>query len=379
MLRCAYCGAMREVPPGPAHSSEHALADGLRAAAQPLPAEAAASGGAALRCAECGAQVWSGSGELAAECGFCGTASVVPVALAAVVRPLQPDLVLPFCIDKRAAAGAFSRWLRRLWLRPGNLRQLATLCQLQGIYLPFWSFSSQVESQWTAEAGRYYYVDEQNYTVLRSPGGGNGPLTDGEDGGPGIQGGPELPRRAPSRRRVRKTRWREAAGQRSDVFADVLVCASHGLKGALADRLKSYNLRRLLPYADGYLAGFAAEAYAVELGDGHARARTYMDAAQSERCARDVGGDTHRNLVVRNRYRNETYRYALLPVWIATYRYRSQVYRFVVSGQTAEVSGQAPYSVPKVTAACLLGLAVVLLFLYLQYRQPELRVLFGLR
>jgi hypothetical protein len=174
---------------------------------------------------------------------------------------------------------------------------------------------------------------------------------------------------------VRKTRWRSAAGQRSDVHRDVLVCASQGLKGALADRLGRHDLRRLVPYADGYLAGFAAEAYALPLDAGHARARLQLDVTQQELCARDVGGDTHKNLIVHNRYSDETFRYALLPVWIATYRYRESVYRFVVSGQTGEVLGQAPYSRIKVALACLLGLALLVLSLYLWQRQPEL---FGL-
>jgi len=123
-------------------------------------------------------------------------------------------------------------------------------------------------------------------------------------------------------------------------------CALRRAAGALADRLASYNLRRLASLRAGYLAGFAAEAYAVELGDGHARAQKQMDAAQAERCAREVGGDTYKNLLVRNRYQSETFRYALLPVWIATYRYRKKS-TVSSSRPDAEVSGQAPYSVFK--------------------------------
>ncbi len=208
---------------------------------------------------------------------------------------------------------------------------------------------------------RYYYVADDRYSVLGGP--REPPAAAKGDEEFALQGGPTLP--DPARQRVRKTRWRTVHGQRADGHHGLLVCASQGLQGAQAERLTSYDLRRLVPYADGYLAGFAAEAYAVELSAGHVRARARMDALQKELCASAVEGDTHRNLLVRNRYSDETFRYALLPVWIATYRYRARLYRFVVSGQTGEVIGQAPYSRLKVALACLLGLAALLLVLYL--------------
>lgn len=377
MLHCPYCGSQREVPPGPPplHPGERSLAEGLRAVGPPQGA--APAGG--LRCQGCGATVVVSSEAIAATCAFCGLASVRPVADTG--RALLPDSVLPFCIERQAAAQAFSRWLKALWLRPTELVHLAELAQLQGVYVPFWIFAGRVESQWTAEAGRYYYVeaDPDEYGILgeaRQPLRRDDPDADDDepsrsDGG--IFGGPSLPETR--RRRVRKTRWRPAQGQRSDVYRDVLVCASQGLQGAQAERLASYELRRLVPYAEGYLAGFAAEAYAVDLGAGHRHARQRLDAEQEERCAAAVAGDTHRNLIVRNRYSDETFRYALLPVWLSTYRYRGRLYRFVVSGQTGEVIGQAPYSYLKVAVACLLGLAVLGLILYVWHKHPELGTL----
>jgi DNA-directed RNA polymerase subunit RPC12/RpoP len=368
MLRCPYCGAMREVP-GPSWPGgepvERSLADGLRLAAAPPPSDGTAS---IRSCPECGAQVVTDGDDLAGRCSFCDTPGVVTTL--AHPRPLRPDSVLPFCVEKKAAALAFGRWLRRLWLRPSDLRQVAALEQLSGVYVPFWIFAAEVDSQWTAESGRHYYVEEDGeYHVLGAPAEGG----DGAGGAPGVQGGPELPlRRGSGGRRVRKTRWRSVSGRRADVHREVMVCASRGLPGALAERLGSYNLRRLVPYAEGYLAGFAAEAYAVDLLAGHLRARERMDAVQLQRCANDVEGDTQRHLVVRNRYTAETFRCVLLPVWIATYRYHQKLYRFVVSGQTAEVVGQAPYSRLKVGLVCLLGLAVLLVFLYLQHHQPML-------
>ena len=56
----------------------------------------------------------------------------------------------------------------------------------------------------------------------------------------------------------------------------------------------------------------------------------------------------------------------LLPVWISAYRYRDKAYRFIVNGQTGEVSGEAPVSWWKVFFLGLGILVLVVFFLYLQ-------------
>ena len=53
------------------------------------------------------------------------------------------------------------------------------------------------------------------------------------------------------------------------------------------------------------------------------------------------------------------FKHVLLPVWIAAYRYRGKVFRFLVNGQTGEIVGQAPWSIPKIAALVILVLAII--------------------
>ena len=54
----------------------------------------------------------------------------------------------------------------------------------------------------------------------------------------------------------------------------------------------------------------------------------------------------------------------LLPVWIMAYRYKEQLYRFIVNGQTGKATGQAPFSKAKaVLVAVLVVLAILLVLL----------------
>jgi hypothetical protein len=121
----------------------------------------------------------------------------------------------------------------------------------------------------------------------------------------------------------------------------------------------------LVPYAPGYLAGWRAESYAIDLPTAWTKAQSKIDAMQQVRCAGDVGGDTYRNLRVDNRYSNETFKHVLLPVYVAAYRYNGKPYRFLVNGQTGEVRGEAPYSWIKITLAIVAVLAVIVVLVLL--------------
>ena len=336
-LKCDFCGATREVPAGEGAVIEHDLADHFSAGldAQPRGLGAGATTRTA-RCQECGANVAFPDGTTATRCTFCGSAKVLEQA--ENLNALRPESLIPFAIDQKRANEHFARWLGRLWFRPSDLKRLARVKEVQGVYVPFWTYDAHVESDWRAEAGYYYYTDEE-YTA--------------EENGETVT----------RTRRVQHTRWESAWGHRADEFDDVLVCGSRGLPEELAARVATFDTTQLVPYSPGFLAGFGAEEYGVDLKEGFAVAEARMDEAQEERCSNDVPGDTQRALVVDSVFSQVTFKHTLLPLWIAAYRYRDDAYRFLVNGQTGEVVGKAPYSWVKISAL-VLGLVAIAAMLY---------------
>ncbi len=77
-------------------------------------------------------------------------------------------------------------------------------------------------------------------------------------------------------------------------------------------------------------------------------------------CAREVPGDTYRDLAVTSQFTGVAYKSALLPVWIAAYRYGAKPYRFLVNGATGKTAGTAPFSALKIALAVLAALLVLL-------------------
>jgi DNA-directed RNA polymerase subunit RPC12/RpoP len=329
-MLCGHCGHTVDVGTEGNYSIvEYDLEHGLALAAQ-------RGFGAEVRttqCQECGATVSFGDNTTSTACEFCGSAQVLEQREKRNV--IRPESLVPFQVGREIAGEKFSGWLRGLWFRPSKLKHQARVTEMAGVYVPYWSFDARVDSRWRAQAGYYYYVNER-YTTRDSQG-----------------------KTVTRNRRVRRTRWVPARGQRTDAHQDVLVCASRGLPEDLAERLRTFDARALQPYTPAFLAGWRAEEYAVELNDGWGRAVQKMEREQTRRCARDVPGDTHQFLRVDNRFYDEKFKHVLLPVWISSYRYHEKVYRFLVNGQTGEVTGKAPWSVFKIVSFILFLIALV--------------------
>ena len=62
---------------------------------------------------------------------------------------------------------------------------------------------------------------------------------------------------------------------------------------------------------------------------------------------------------------SETWRYALLPVWILVYKYKDTTYTYGINGQTGKSYGGLPINKTKLSiVTVILGIVVALLCLY---------------
>jgi DNA-directed RNA polymerase subunit RPC12/RpoP len=334
-LACPYCGHKEAIaaPRGamqvgaPAQIREIPLEQGMALAQKGLGVTVQT-----IRCSECGATVHVGEGERTTACAFCGSKQVLSEATNE--SAIRPESLVPFKVTKENANASFGVWIGKLWFRPSDLKKMARVQEIGGVYIPFWTFDAFVSSEWSADRGWYYYETET--------------YTENVDG-----------RTETRTRQVQRTRWEPASGYRQDDYDDVLVCASKGLPSHLVDNLSTFDTKSLTPYQPQFLSGWRAESYAIDLMPGWAVGQERIGHSQMSRCAGDVGGDTHRGLNVHNEFSNVTFKHVLLPIWIAAYRYNGKVFRFLVNGQTGEVVGVAPWSTWKILGLVALIVAIV--------------------
>lgn len=327
-LACEHCGHVKPVPRGEGTIVERALDDA---------GDAARGLGLELRvadCRTCGARVSFDDAATATACVYCGSSSVL--AQEANRNALRPESLLPLDVGRAAVEASFRRWVRGLWFRPSALKHLKRF-DAAGVYVPFWTFDARVASEWSADAGHYYWDTETYWTTV------NG-------------------KRQMQTRQVRKVRWVPAWGERRDAYDDLLVLASGGQPAELVRKLGDFDMRGLVPYRPEYLAGWRAEEYRVDLAEGWAQGIAAIEAQQRARCAGDVPGDTYRELRVRNRINDVRWKHVLLPIWCLAYRHGGKTYPVLVHGQTGRVVGRAPLSWAKVLLL-VLGVALAVLAL----------------
>jgi LSD1 subclass zinc finger protein len=289
-----------------------------------------------VKCGSCGANTTLQPNVTSSNCPYCDTPLVVKDA--ATCDIIKPSYVLPFKVERNKAKEGFVKWVGGLWFAPSKLKNYAenSAEKLKGVYLPYWTYDSNTESDYSGLRGDHYYVTE-SYTDS------NG---------------------RSQTRSVQKTRWSAASGHVSNSFDDVLVCASHSLPEKLVNELEPWDLPELVKYNDNFIAGFITESYQTGLKDGFGKAKVRMEDRIRSSVRSDIGGDTQQITTLSTEYNDITFKHILLPLWISAYRYNNKVYRFTINARTGEVQGERPYSAIKIALLVIAIIGIIVGIVY---------------
>lgn len=337
-LQCSYCGTTNQIEVAEEESAEVKEHD-FEAMIREMASVSETEEQHAAKCNACGATTTLPPNVTSANCPFCDTALVV--AATATARFIKPHYVLPFAIDNKQAHAKFKDWLKGLWFAPNDLKKFGDYAdRLKGMYIPYWTFDAETDTDYTGMRGDAYYVTE-TYTTTEN--------------GQSVQ----------RTRQVRHIRWSSAYGNVHDSFDDILVMAAHSLPLNIIEKLEPWDLHNLVPFNDQYLSGFQSEVYSVNLENGFGNAKGKMEAFIRQSVCRDIGGDEQRISTMDTEYNQVTFKHILLPLYISAYRYNDKVYRFLINARTGEVQGERPYSAWKIALAVIGGLLLILLLFLL--------------
>lgn len=291
-----------------------------------------------ISCTNCGGQMVVDGLQSALLCPFCGSPKVLPQQH--VESTIRPESLMPFRLSKEEALASFRKWKKKRWFAPNDFKRHHLNTTLNGIYIPFWTYDADSSSAYSAQVGVYHYRYETRTRTV------NGKVETYQE-------------------RVRYTVWHHASGVYRQFYDDVLIPASSHYDDALLRKIGGYNLKSLHSYQPQYLSGFIAERYSVSLKDGWDQACHEMDRRIESGVRSIIGGDEVRGLRIKTNYFDQTYKHILLPVWNAVYTYKDKQYRYMVNGETGDVSGRAPKSAWKITFFILACIAVTLLIVWL--------------
>ncbi|MEN0004213.1 MAG: hypothetical protein AAF798_08725 [Bacteroidota bacterium] len=335
---CDYCGYQEELDRANDKVVEQSLARVASGLREMVPEQV---GKRVFDCDNCGAKMMLESDRVKVQCGFCGSQQV---NLEAYDHQLiQPIGIIPFYISREEAEKIFTKWVQQGWFHPNGLKRFAAIETLHGIYIPFWTYDAKTESQWSGQAGYYYYVTKR----VRQ----NGKMVT---------------------KQVRKTRWKQRSGRLSHFFDDVLVIASHGLSQKKAQKIMPYRLEEVVNYDPRLLVGWEAELYQLQVEDGYQMADQIMDGRIRQMCSAQLGGDTQRNLRVSTQKSAQTFKHLVLPLWICSYAYNGKDFQFYINGQTGKIHGKKPVSALKIALLVIvIALFIAGIIFFAEYQKGQ--------
>ncbi|MGQ9505824.1 MAG: hypothetical protein ACUVQG_15095 [Thermogutta sp.] len=267
-------------------------------------------------CQECGAAMSYDASAQALRCPFCGSTELKAQADGI---SLAPRYVVPFLITQAQAITILHQRMRAGFFHPSDLTQRSVIMELTPVYVPFWIFSANTQTYWTADSS-------------------NVPLH-------------------------ARGEWRPVFGEHRNRHEGLKLVASKILSWEEAAGLGDYDLSQGIPPEQVDLDNIIVEQFSMPRKYARTHARQLIEDAEMAHCEKSLTGGRIRNLRVNVKIERMRGEPVLLPVWILAYRYRDQVYRFLVNGQTGRSYGAFPTSPWKVLLVILILVAVIVLFL----------------
>ena len=231
-------------------------------------------------------------------------------------RVLRPDGVVPFLVPHEAAVELCKNWIQEGFWRPSDIRERAMIEAIAAVYVPYWVFSATTETHWTADSSSVP---------------------------PGSRGN-----------------WCPVSGDHRNQYAGLLVGGSSALTPAETFGVAPFDLNKAVAPEEVDLLNARVEEFQMPRKEARPLAVGSLQELERQACRKYVRGES-RNLRVNVRILNMSSQPLLLPIFIMAYRYKNQVYRVLINGQTGKLTGGAPFAYGKLAGIIVAVIVVCLL------------------
>lgn len=265
----------------------------------PIPATAS------YVCKSCGAELIVEGTTAATHCPYCDNVVVLEPNLTGSIRP---NAVIPFKIDQKRLAEIVRGYGKGKLLLPKRFISENKIREVQGLYVPFWLFSTGVDGSCSFEATRsrawsdseYDYVETSHFLI-------------------------------------------SCEGDMR--FEKIPVDGSSRMDDALMDSIEPFDYSDLVDFDERYLSGFLADRFDVSADQSLPRASSRVkNSAEDVFRSAVTGYETVTPISSDLSLQDPSVRYVLLPVYLVTSKYGGKPFTFAVNGQTGKITGRLPIS-----------------------------------
>ena len=257
----------------------------------------------AFRCSTCGAEILTEKEIAATECVYCGNPTILPGVLEGAYKP---DGVIPFQKTKEEAQVAFKNHCKGKKLLPSGFYTDARLEKITGVYVPFWLFSCETESDMTFNATRTSVTREGQYMVTRT------------------------------------SHYLIHRGGHIN-FDQVPVDGSLKMDDTMMESIEPFDAGKIRDFQIAYLSGYQAQRHDVSAESCAPRVNARIrQSVQS--VIRDTVAGYHTVTPAKTQVNlyNTKVKQILMPVWLLNTKWNDQMYTFAMNGQTGRFIGDLP-------------------------------------
>ena len=261
------------------------------------------------KCPSCGAELVTDATTAATFCFYCHNPVIMTGRLSG---EFTPDSLIPFEIPKEQVKKQLLDWCKgKKYIDDGFFSEMQ-LEKLTGVYFPFWLVDGSVNASLSASSNslRVWRIGDIEYTET--------------------------------------TQY--AHMRRGEVDINELTMGALSREDAdLLNGVYPYDLSALKPFDMKYLAGFMAEKRDMEKDVLAPKAAETIKTVAQERLEDTIigyGAVMNENLQINGQQFD--WKYALMPAWMMTYKYKGELYYFAMNGQTGKIAGRVPVSMKKI-------------------------------
>lgn len=268
-------------------------------------------------CGGCGASMSYDASAKTLRCPFCGSEKLDAQQDS---KSLAADHVVAFDVTQDRALAILRKYLGGSFWRPSDLARRAVIEKLTPVYVPYWVFEATTHTYWTADSSH-------------APAGSS-------------------------------SGWYPVSGEHTQTYSGLLIGASSALAPNETTAICPFDLTQAVERDRVDLENHVVEQFRVPRKYARPQARSGIEHREREACQQFVEGRS-RNLHVNVRLSGLSSNPILLPVWILAYRYKQELFRFIINGQTGKYYGRAPTSYAKIALVIGVGLAILFVFFLL--------------
>jgi hypothetical protein len=253
-----------------------------------------------FQCQGCGARFVLAPNRISATCAYCGSAHVVATDERRDL--LEPDAILPMCLDQKQAVGALVAWVKKINLQPESKVQPP-----HGLYMPVWIFDILGNVPW--HGYKIHYEDRRKSNLI--------------DLG------------------LSNLKKEYVTGEYPVQYSNVCVTGTYKLADVLVKLLPEYAFSVAPAYDPRYLAGWPAEINDISLADASLDARK-LAVDQIRRDLPGSVGPVQDLAYSASAIQVSGFKLVLVPVWVTSIVVHEKNVPVLINGVTGALHSGLP-------------------------------------